>query len=180
MSTQQQMNPPTEQHYELFLRKFARERSKIFRYIFSLLPNHADAEDVFQRCSLVLWQKFSSFDHSRSFFSWACGIALNEVRHFSRVHHSRRLLFDTELIAEISEVHIEEIEQSNSILAHVTDCILRLSYRDRNLIRKAYGHSTTIKSFAESSGSSPQTIYNNLARIRRLIQECVRQKLVTE
>lgn len=168
-----------DQHYELFLKEFARDRSKLFRYIFSLLPNHADAEDVFQRCSLVLWQKFSEFDSERSFFSWACGVAFNEVRYFTRTNRSQRLKFDTDLIREISEIRLAQDDQSGDILAHIADCLKRLPHRDRSLVRKAYGNSGTIKSFAEATSSATQTIYNNLARIRRLVRECVRQKLVT-
>jgi len=169
----------TDQHYEIFLKEFSQDRSKLFRYIFSLLPNHADAEDVFQRCSLVLWQKFSEFDSERSFFAWACGIAFNEVRYFMRTNRSRRLMFDTELIAEISKVRRTHDDDAEDVLAHIADCLKRLSRQDRSLVRKAYGNSGTIKNFAESTSSATQTIYNNLARIRRLVRECVRQKLVT-
>ncbi|HWL10642.1 MAG TPA: sigma-70 family RNA polymerase sigma factor [Planctomicrobium sp.] len=175
MSTDQ--NP--ERQYELFLREFARDRSKLFRYIFSLLPNHADAEDVFQRCSLVLWQKFSEFEPERSFFAWACGIAFNEVRYFLRTNHHQRLKFDTELITEISEIRHVQLDQSGDILAHISDCLTRLPRRDRQLVRMAYGKNQTIKSYAESTRSAPQTIYNNLARIRRLVQACVQKKLAT-
>ncbi|WP_437193440.1 sigma-70 family RNA polymerase sigma factor [Planctomicrobium sp. SH527] len=175
MSTMQSV----ERCYELFLREFARDRSKLFRYIFSLLPNHADAEDVFQRCSLVLWQKFSEFDTERNFFAWARGIAFNEVRYFIRTNQQQRLKFDTELLSEISDIREAQLDSSGEILAHISDCLKRLPFRDRTLVRQAYGKSQTIKSFAESSCSAPQTIYNNLGRIRRLIQACVQKKLVT-
>lgn len=169
-----------ERPYELFLREFTRDRSKLFRYIFSILPNHADAEDVFQRCSLVLWQKFAEFDQERSFFAWACGVAFNEVRHFTRTNRNRRLQFDTNLITEISDIRLAQDDHASDVLAHIADCLKRLPPRDRNLVRKAYAGSGTIKNFAESTSSAAQTIYNNLARIRRLVRECVRQKLVTE
>ena len=48
----------------------------------ALLPNEQDAQDVFQRTSLVLWQKFDQFDSDRDFLPWACGVAHYEVRNF--------------------------------------------------------------------------------------------------
>jgi len=168
-----------EAQYEHFLKEFARDRSKLFRYILSLLPNHADAEDVFQRCSLVLWQKFSEFDRERSFFAWACGVAFNEVRYFNRRNQQHRLMFDTDLMSEISEARQIQIESTGEILSHLSDCLKRLPQRDRTLIRMAYGKSQSIKSFAESTSAAPQTIYNNLGRIRRLVQACVQKKLAT-
>ena len=88
-------------HYEEFLKLFARDRERIFSYIYSLLQHHADSEDVFQRCSLLLWRKFSRFDREGSFLSWACGVALYEVRNFLRVAGRDRMQLDVDLISQL-------------------------------------------------------------------------------
>lgn len=169
-----------DDQYKDFLREFARDRTKLFRYIFSLLPNHADAEDVFQRCSLVLWEKFSEFDSQRRFLPWACGIALNEVRYFLRTADRRHLRFDSELLGAISESRLEDLDFSSEAISILSDCLKKLPRRDREMVKAAYAKPGTIKKFAESTQSAPQTIYNNLGRIRRQLQLCVRRKMAIE
>ena len=76
----------------------AQDRDRILAYIQSLLPHRADAEDVFQRCSIVLWRKFHDFDVQQEFLPWACGVAFYEVRNFLRVAARDRLQFNDTLI----------------------------------------------------------------------------------
>ncbi|SFJ50384.1 RNA polymerase sigma-70 factor, ECF subfamily [Planctomicrobium piriforme] len=170
----------TQERYQGFLREYARERTKLFRYIFSLLPNHADAEDVFQRCSIVLWQKFSEFDARRSFLAWACGVAFNEVCYFLRSTNRGQLKFDSELLEKLSDDRVSELGSTDQILVQLADCLKLLPRRDRELVRVAYGKSGTLREFAESTNQAPQTLYNNLGRIRRQLQTCVRRKLAVE
>jgi len=170
----------SEQQYEEFLSLFARDRERLFRYIFALLPNHADAEDVFQRCSLVLWRKFSEFDSERNFFSWACGVALYEVRNFLRSSHHRHMTFNSELVTQLSDYRLTELETSQDALKHLTSCLEHLSRPDRQLVDVAYGESETLKEFAESTGQVLQTLYNKLGRLRRQLLDCIRKKMAAE
>jgi RNA polymerase sigma factor (sigma-70 family) len=80
-----------------FLAHFARDHDQILEHIVVLLHDFHDAEDVFQRTSLILWQKFDQFDPQQgSFLSWACGVAYYEVRNFLRVAARDRLRFSEE------------------------------------------------------------------------------------
>ena len=60
---------------EAFLKEFAPHHDRLFAYLFSLLPHRPDAEDVFQRTSLILWQKFDQWTPGSDFLAWACGLA---------------------------------------------------------------------------------------------------------
>lgn len=180
MSAPAQTNDVYNDLYKEFLREFARDRTKLFRYIYSLLPNHADAEDVFQRCSLVLWEKFAEFDPERRFLPWACGIALNEVRYFLRTSNRHHLRFDSDLLGAISDSRMEDLDSTTEAISVLSDCLKKLPRRDREMVKAAYSKPGTIKKFAESTQSAPQTIYNNLGRIRRQLQLCVRRKLALE
>ncbi len=172
--------PFQPRQYEEFLEFFTRDRERLFRYIFSLVPNHADAEDIFQRCSLLLWRKFPEFEADRNFLSWACGVALNEVRNFLRTADRKRLTFDTELMSQLSQSRLGEFEVSADILSHLSHCLDSLPRQDRELVQIAYGDQETIKDFAERAEQALQTLYNRLGRIRRQLLDCVQRKLVVE
>jgi RNA polymerase sigma factor (sigma-70 family) len=58
-----------------FVRLYALNSRRIYAYLLTLLPNWADAEDVFQDVSAVLWEKFSEFTPGTDFGAWAFRIA---------------------------------------------------------------------------------------------------------
>ena len=97
--------------YEEFLQYFLRDQARIFAYVRALLPHYADAQDVFQRCSLTLWRNFEQFDHERLLLPWACRIAFNEVRNFRRVAGRDKLQFADDVIDQLAEQWMERVRQ---------------------------------------------------------------------
>src|SRR5262249_38382853 len=45
---------------KLFLRLFLQHERRLYAYILTLLPNRADADDVLQEVSLVMWEEFQA------------------------------------------------------------------------------------------------------------------------
>jgi hypothetical protein len=51
--------------HERFAERFVRSQDRIYAYVVTLLPNRADAEEVFQQTCLALWKKWGEFDPAR-------------------------------------------------------------------------------------------------------------------
>jgi RNA polymerase sigma-70 factor (ECF subfamily) len=166
--------------YEYFLNLFARDRERIFAYIFSLLPHHADAEDVFQRCSILLWRKIDQFERDGSFYAWAVGVAFYEVRNFLRVADRDRLQFDLDLIDQLAARRVESLEGDDDRAAALRQCLEKLKRGERELLEQVYGDERSVKEMAEASGRAPQTLYNQLSQIRRRLFHCMGQNLARE
>jgi RNA polymerase sigma-70 factor (ECF subfamily) len=166
--------------YEEFLNLFARDRERIYAYIFSLLPHHADAEDVFQRCSILLWRKIDQFDRNGSFLAWACGVAFYEVCNFLRVADRDRLQFDIELIGQLAERRRETLGRDEECKAALRRCLDHLNGGDRALIDQVYYGDRSVKELAEAAGRAPQTLYNQLSQIRRRLFQCMQRTLAAE
>jgi RNA polymerase sigma-70 factor (ECF subfamily) len=166
--------------YEEFLNLFARDRDRIYAYIYSLLPHHADAEDVFQRCSILLWRKLGQFDRSGSFLAWACGVAFYEVCNFLRVADRDRLQFDLALIGQLAERRREKLERDEDQRAALRQCLEQLPGAERELIQQVYYGDRSVKELAESTGRAPQTLYNQLSQIRRRLFHCMQRTLAAE
>ncbi|MCO8122394.1 sigma-70 family RNA polymerase sigma factor [Stieleria sp. TO1_6] len=173
------MNEPMEPTdcYELFLQLFNQNRSRLFAYIRSLLPNNADAEDVFQRCSVLLWRKIHQFDQQRDFFPWACGVAYYEVQNFLRVSGRSRLQFDDALINQLSERRLETADDLGTRLDALRLCVQQLPGHDRSMVEAAYHEGETLVDYAKRSGRSLRTLYNRMSLIRRQLSSCVERKL---
>ena len=173
-------DPGRPDRYEEFLGLFASDRERIFAYIYSLLPHHADAEDVFQRCSLLLWRKIGHYDGRGSFLSWACGVAFYEVCNFLRVAGRNRLRFDLDLIGQLPERRLETILRDEDRLAALEHCLENLKVAERELIEHVYVGDHSVKELAESTGCASQTLYNKLSQIRRKLFDCVQHTLATQ
>lgn len=172
--------PETRELYEEFLEVFARDRERILAYIFSLVPHSADAEDIFQKCSLVLWRKFGEFHRDQAFLAWACTVAAYEVLNYLRTSSRNRLHFDDDLVRQLAEHRTHSLPEYDNRLSALRDCLKRLTVEQRDLIEAAYGSTPTIKEFARTTGIAVQTLYNRLGRLRRQLLECVQHKLATQ
>jgi len=168
------------ENYEAFLNRFTRDRERIFAFVCSLIPRHAEAEDVFQQCSLVLWRKFGDFQPSQSFLAWACGVAHYEVRNYLRTAGRSRLYFDDDLVHQLATQRIESLSHFDEQLAALRHCLKSLSEEQRTLIDAAYGSGSTVKRLAEVTGNAAQTLYNRLGKLRRQLLQCVQNKLATQ
>jgi RNA polymerase sigma-70 factor (ECF subfamily) len=161
-----------------FAELLARHQGQLLGYIYSLVRDLDDADDLFQQSSLVLWDKFDQFDPSRSFVGWACGVARYEVLNFLRARSRDRLYFSDELslalIEAQEELEQERLEERRMVLA---GCMKKLPDRDKDLLEACYDRSSGVREVARARGRSPQSIHNSLRRIRRALFDCVRRSL---
>lgn len=165
---------------EQFLQHFAEHHRRILAYIFSLLPNEQDAQDVFQKTSLVLWRKLDQFDPQGDFLAWACGVAYYEVRNFYRMAGRSRLRFNDELLRTLADERLARRERSDHRAAALSDCIRKLSPSDRHLVDQAYRSGRPIQQLAFELSRAVQTVYNRLNLIRRRLMECINQSLAEQ
>ena len=181
--------PTTESGYDGNMRDVKAEfsewllqyQTQLFSYIYSLVRNLDDADDLFQQTSLALWKKIEQYDPTRSFLHWAFGVARFEVSNFLRSRGRDRLYFSDELNARLIEAHEQlGLEPADERLEAIARCISKLRRRDQELLEACYGRSMHIQELAHSWGRSTRSIHNSLRRIRQALHECVRRGLARE
>ena len=151
-----------------FSDRLLRHQTQIFGYIYSLVRNLDDADDLFQQTSLALWKKFDQYDPTRSFLPWAFGVARFEVSNFLRSRCRDRLYFSDELNLLLIEAHEDlGLDRAEERLEALAGCIGKLRQRDQELLRACYGQSVRIPDVARDRGRSAQSIHNSLKRIRQ-------------
>jgi RNA polymerase sigma-70 factor (ECF subfamily) len=156
-------------------------QTQLFSYIYSLVRNLDDADDLLQQTSLALWKKFDQYDSSRSFLPWAFGVARFEVSNFLRSRSRDRLYFSDELNLLLIEAHGElALNDADERLGAIGRCISKLRRRDQDLLEACYGRSVRIADVAKDWGRSSQSIHNSLKRIRQALLDCVRRSLARE
>ena len=165
---------------EAFVAQLMEHRHRLYAFIAKQLVNATDVEDVFQKTSVVLWQKMEQFDTTRSFFHWACGIAFNEVRNFLTTQRRSRLHFDAELVELLAAEAQEEEELSEARLQALRACVGHLPDRQQRILQDCYGGSATVSEVANGLGRSRDALYKQLARLRQRLLDCIRGRLARE
>lgn len=163
-----------------FVELYSEHYSRLQYYVMALLPSSSDAADVTQETSLVLWQKFDTFELGTNFFAWACKIArLQTLKYYERNKRSAKL-FESSTLEKLSAEAMASAVRPAASLDVLESCLSRLPDSDQKLIRRRYEPDTTVKQLAAEIGLSANLVSKSLGRIRRALLSCIERKLAQE
>jgi RNA polymerase sigma-70 factor (ECF subfamily) len=156
-----------------FLRLYTKHQHRILTYIFMLVPNRTDAEDLLQDTAVLLWEKFEEFEVGTDFAAWACRVAFLKVSNHRKRFSRSKLLFSADLLAAVADRALEMAPQLDDRREALQECMKRLDDRDRRMIMARYEPGGGAKQAADASGRTIQATYKALYRIRRALFDCV-------
>jgi RNA polymerase sigma-70 factor (ECF subfamily) len=163
----------------LFLRLFLQNERRIYAYILTLLPHRADADDVLQDASLVMWDKFDERRPPTDFAAWGCRIAYFKVLDFYKRTGRSRVRFSQAMLERVAETAVEQagtlqLDERREALSH---CLEKLRACDRDLLARRFADGATVQSTAAEVGRSVDAVYKALAVIRHALFDCVTRTL---
>ena len=151
---------------------------RLYGYIYSLVRNFSDAEELLQDTSLVLWQKFDEFDPQTNFMTWACQIAKFTVLNFLRKEQRRKSHFTEEFQSHLlslgAEAEVPPDDIRHDALEH---CAGQLSQEQRDMLWDFYSESKTVPQIASERSRRPAGIYGSLHHIRNKLLQCMTRYL---
>src|SRR3954465_6805551 len=80
-----------------------RHQRQVFSYIYVLVHNRSDAEDLLQETSLVICEKFNEFKEGTDFVAWACQIAYWRVRYSRQKYARSKVIFDQDIVDVVAQ-----------------------------------------------------------------------------
>lgn len=149
-------------------------RRSLISFILNKVNRTMDAEDVFQRASVIMWNKYNTFDSTTNFMSWACTIASFEVKNYMRSIFRCPVAFDSEVYDVIASLQIAEDKVENDIHDKLRLALTSLDEESKNLLINVYVNGEEAKDLAKKAGKSPQTYYNKLNIARNKIAEQIK------
>ena len=162
----------------LFSELLQESRSRVFGFIYALVLNLADTEDIFQQTAALLWEKFDEFEPGTDFTSWALRVA-----RFKAANHLRSRYRDQKRISSAAIEALYDTGAARSDPGHqerldaLKSCMAKLSDSDRQLLVRCYSGNMRIREVAKVEGKNPNAVYAALHRIRSILMECVRRSL---
>lgn len=165
---------------QLFIEKFAENQQRIYSFVLSLAPNWSEAEDIFQRVSVVLWKKWGNYDPECEFIAWALGISRLEVLKHMSAKKKKKEIFSEDAIRAIEARTVDATESISERMNALHLCLDKLPTRKRSLVNRCYGGTEKIMDIAATLGLTSDALYWRLKRIRETLHECVDKKLSVE
>jgi RNA polymerase sigma-70 factor (ECF subfamily) len=164
---------------EEFIRELTAVQPTLWAYVFSLLPDHAGAQDVLQQTNLTLWRKADDFQPGSSFFAWASKAAYFHVLSYRRGMRRDRLVFNDEVFAYLAERQAERLaeEGPNRRLSALRGCLEKLPPHSRRLLESRYIPGASVQNLAEADGRTTAALSQVLYRIRETLQSCIERTL---
>jgi RNA polymerase sigma-70 factor (ECF subfamily) len=158
-----------------FLRLFSLHSPRVYAYIHILVPNHADAEDLFQETSQTLWEKFDQYrpGPDEDFRAWALRIAQLNVLHYRQRNARRRGLFSEHVYNSMSKAGLRAIGSAEARFESLDDCYQKLPEDQRQIITARYQVGATIETIAAQTGRSVHSVYRDLRRIHQWLFDCI-------
>ena len=164
-----------------FIRLLAAHSQSIYRYIYTLLPDPDQAQDVYQEAVMTLWEKFGDYRADEPFLPWAYRFAHFKVLAHRKKNRRQPALLDDDVLNILAEEQVQEDERLEAQLRLLPGCLDKLTQNERRLARRC---GTTVgrpwpRSPRKPAGS-PSTLYRVLHRVRKKLLHCIERRLAME
>jgi RNA polymerase sigma-70 factor (ECF subfamily) len=166
------------EYIELLTQNYSRIKS----FIFCMVPNEVDSEDIMQETTVIMWEKFDQYQSGTNFVAWALTIAKYRILSYQRDKMRNRIQFDdrvSEMIEAASKAKLTHDDSVEKVTA-LKKCIRKLSIKEREIIQLKYSNGVSNKILADREGVSVPTIYRYLSRIYSNLLHCINQRLSPE
>lgn len=162
-----------EKQIAVFSDLLAENRGRLFGYLYSMLHNLSDAEDLFQQTTVLMWEKFSEFQPGTDFGSWALKIAYYNVKNFQRSQDRQRRFFSEAVMEKVAESYTQVDGDANQRLEALEECVRKLSAENQKMLKMRYAEGVPIARLAELRGKTEAAMTMALSRVRKSLFRCI-------
>lgn len=148
---------------------FQKYYSVCYRVAFTMVKNHADAEDIVQEVLMRLLLYCPEFENEEHEKAWMIRTAINLCKDLLKSKwHKATVGMESVSKTERAHFHIPDLKQDDTLW-----CVLELPERYRNCLYLFYYEDYSIREIAEILEEPENTVKTNLRRGR----EALKQKL---
>jgi len=160
--------------------EFVASRHSLFAFIYGLVRNTHDAEDIFQDVWMRLSDALTREVEIQDQAAWCRGTARNLILHYWRDRQNDKVIVDQELLELVERAFAEQEPNRDYWLARqqaLNECMDTLPERSKHLLRLKYEQGFSAEKVAEELLQSAASVLMALSRVRRALRECAEKKL---
>jgi len=160
---------------------WAQTQPAIAGFIYSLVSNFQDADDILQNVAVITVEKFSEFDRSKSFIAWANGIAKYLILKYYSQRRKTQIALDEQAIQAIAEVYEKEFSriehQKEQQRTALQKCLGLLKGKWKTILEMHYLRELSTSRIAQQLGMTQSNVFVSLHRARVSLRDCVNKQL---
>ena len=158
------------------VREITRSQTALRSYIWKMVGNYHDAEDILQKVNSVVWTKRTQWDSSTAFLKWAYRIAFFQVKAHLRDCRRNRLVFDDDVVEALAtdRPHFKSMDALQEALRK---CLERMDRKNRDLLLKRYQEGGSFEDLARSNDHTPNSLSQLLRRLRIKLSDCIGKQI---
>jgi len=169
-----------EKSHRQFLELHLVHQKALFAYLLAGSRDYAQAEDLLQKVTLILWEKFDEYDPAQSYPAWAFGIARRQLALHFRESRRREVSLPPEILEEVSQAMEGEPDRMSSESQALARCMDKLPGESKNLLRERYAENSSLADLARRTGLTLAALNMKLVRIRKALLDCTARALGEE
>jgi len=167
-----------EAYHELFFRYY----KKLFTYVFHLVGNKDEIDDILQNVFSKTYNSIGTFDTTKKFSSWIYRIAHNETINFLK-RKSKRYTVSWEDIStskdkldtSTSDERPEEKWEQQEITREVDEALKKLPEKYQQVLKLRYFQEYSYEDIGKMLGKPVNTIGTLINRAKKKLLEVVKQ-----
>lgn len=171
------------QNREAYKELFARYQKKLFTYIFHLVGNRDETEDILQNVFQKTFKNIEHFDVSRKFSSWIYRIAHNEAVNFLK-RKSKRYTVSWEDVStskdklEIStnDEQVEDKLMREQTVKEVNDAMRKLPKKYQQVLKMRYFEEYSYDRISKIMKKPVNTVGTLINRAKRKLMEVIKEQ----
>ena len=165
----------------LFVENFKVNESNFRAYIFSIVRNQIEMENILQDAYLKMIEKQDNYDSTKLFAPWAMGFITMQIRRWKQKLGRERLVFAEDTIETMSQTAIDEFssreidikENYNSIINDILLGISKINPKYAEIIKMKYFDKLESKEIAKRLNINEGSVEMSLTRGRRELKDFV-------
>ncbi|MEO0963494.1 MAG: sigma-70 family RNA polymerase sigma factor [Planctomycetota bacterium] len=159
------------------IRAILNDRDRLFAYIWSILGNVHQAEDVLQEVTIVAIEKCNEIENESAVRAWLRTVARLKSMEAIRASRRQPAAMDAAVLDQIGRAWQRLDGQKTSDLVDALQaCVNELSPKARKIVKLRYVDAMKSGEIAELLERKVATVYQALTRAHRALAECVRRR----
>lgn len=163
-----------------FFELYGRCQTRVFSFLFMMVHNEADAEDLLQDTMATMFENFDKFQQGTNFTAWGMTIARNKAINFMRKNANVRPFLKDDLYEQIAELEMKEEEDFSARSVALEKCLKKLVDLDRKFLQMRYQQELPMKKISELLGRSKTGVYHTMSRIHDVLFRCIKRVMAVE
>ncbi|MCM8535952.1 MAG: sigma-70 family RNA polymerase sigma factor [Lentisphaeraceae bacterium] len=147
---------------------------KLLAYAYSMLKNHATAEDVVQNAYVVIVKKYEQFQAGTSMIAWCRAIVRLQVLSYIK-KQKKEVSLEDQILYDAVDAAFEEFQTGTITVRHeyLRECIAKLPEKGRKTITLRYMEKLGYEDISSSLGMKLEAVRKSLFRVKQKLRACI-------